>query len=93
MDAHKRFRGRLRDRRIALVVLMGGVCRRCGLDDVEYLEPHHIRPREWNAARMSRWQRLKQYVRDWLDGKCYVICRSCNARIGKPDTTIDSVPF
>lgn len=71
---------RERDRWIAF---LGGKCAECG--DTEELEFQHDAPRDWVANKTSRWQRLRNYIRDIKAGRITrLLCRSCNAAAGRP---------
>ncbi|CAK9015901.1 Putative DNA repair helicase RadD, partial [Durusdinium trenchii] len=52
-----------------LKLAMGGRCEYCGTREIETLEFHHLEPREWIAANLSRWQRQNAYEREFIEGK------------------------
>lgn len=74
-----------RRERAAWVAKLGGKCAHCG--STEELEFDHETPRDWDPAKTSRWQRLRNYIKDIKAGKIkQLLCRSCNARKGYPDS-------
>lgn len=56
----------------------------------EQLEFHHLKGRDWPLTKKSRWQRLAIVAREIELGLIAVLCRSCNARIGKPAAKVDN---
>lgn len=74
------------------IAYLGNKCGLCGktLEEAEAegetLEFDHHVPRDWEPARTSRWQRLRNYIREIKEGKIrQALCRSCNGRKGYPD--------
>ena len=72
-----------RKRRAELIQEMGGKCVEC--ESREELEFDHTKPRNWQPNKTSRWQRLRNYIKDWKKGELVLRCRTCNARKGFPD--------
>lgn len=74
--------------RWALIQLLGARCVECLTEydssDPSYLEFDHTAPRDWQPNRTSRWQRMRNYWRDWELGILCLRCRNCNARKGYP---------
>lgn len=73
-----------RTERARWIAILGGRCAHCGTTDE--LEFDHDQPRDWDPAKTSRWQRLRNYIREIREGKIkQLLCRSCNASKGFPD--------
>lgn len=73
-----------RRERTKWIAHLGGKCAVCGT--TEELEFDHDVPRDWDPAKTSRWQRLRNYIREIKAGKIkQVLCRSHNASKGYPD--------
>lgn len=78
-----------RRERARLIAALGGKCVECGT--TEELEFDHLKPRTWIANKTSRWQRLRNYIKDWKKGELCLRCRVCNAKGGTPARSGD--PF
>lgn len=76
-----------------LIAELGGKCVECGTTDE--LEFDHLTPRDWHPNKTSRWQRLRNYIKDWRRGiaegvpRITLRCRSCNGRKGYPDGQLE----
>lgn len=70
--------------RLELISQLGGKCVRCEETRPRRLEFHHIRERTWVARELSRWSRMKRYREEAEAGEIELLCRSCNAKLGKP---------
>lgn len=75
-------RRRRRERRNALIQMLGGKCKRCGAET--NLEPHHTEPRTWASRDVWAIKRLKLYLIEAAAGKLVLLCRACNAALGQP---------
>lgn len=72
-----------RRERARWIAFLGGCCAKCGT--TEELEFDHDVPRDWQPSRTSRWQRLRNYIKDIKAGRVKsLLCRSCNASKGYP---------
>jgi hypothetical protein len=71
-----------RKKRAALLVELGNTCAREGCEDTR-LEFHHPHGRDWDPAKLSRWQRMIQYARDAAAGNLTLLCKSHNASDGQ----------
>jgi hypothetical protein len=60
---------------------MGGECEECG--DKDDLHFHHPKGRDWAPASKNLLQRMKLYLRDYIDGRLMLLCRSCNCSDGQ----------
>lgn len=68
------------------IAFLGGKCSWPGCDATTELEFHHDEPRNWEPRKTSRWQRLRNYIRDIKAGKVRrLLCRVHNAMAGYPD--------
>ena len=66
----------LEQRRLELVLLLGGICKVCGSDFD--LEIHHRFGKNWRSRDYSRSMRLKKYKQDILNGECFLLCKWCH---------------
>lgn len=74
---------RLRARRWAkLLEMLGGKCAECGA--TERLEIDHLYQRTWNSSKTYSAQRLRIQIAEAEAGKVQLLCRTCNARKGRP---------
>jgi hypothetical protein len=69
-------------RRVALLVLLGGICQDGFCFEVERLEFDHLEGRDWEPAALSTLQRIIRYEADAAAGKLRLLCRSHNAKDG-----------
>jgi len=67
-------------RRMELIEKLGGKCAECGYK--KRLEIDHIKGRDWEPSKKSRWTRIARYEREAKEGKLQVLCRWCNASKG-----------
>lgn len=74
---------RYRRGRRRLIDELGGRCAWCGRRS--RLEFDHLEPRDWQPEKTARWVRLARYRREAAAGKVQLLCRSCNARKGRPE--------
>lgn len=66
-----------------LVDELGGVCAKCGTD--RKLEFHHARRRTWITRDLPIHSRLARYKHEIAEGVIELLCRSCNAKAGRPE--------
>lgn len=70
-----------RRRKLALVNMLGGKCEACGTR--ENLTIEHKEGRDYDIRKLSSWQRLKRYWREYNSGvKLSLRCLSCNSKGG-----------
>jgi 5-methylcytosine-specific restriction endonuclease McrA len=82
-------------KRVWLIEQMGGCCSNPECRSLLNLEFHHKTVRTWVARKVSRWQRMANYVREWKAGELELLCTKCNKKAGKPKPphTTDECPF
>lgn len=90
-------RRRYNVQRTLLILLMGSKCSYCQERRPWVLEFHHVvRSKVFNghAGKTSRKKRIRNYMREWLDGVCVLSCSKCNKQQGvPPDPDEKSIPF
>lgn len=58
------------------------------------LEVHHVDGCTWNQRALNAEHRLYRYLRELREGvRLDVLCRSCNAAIGRPEHAEEPCPF
>lgn len=76
--------------RESLFAVLGGCCSMC--KSTSDLEIHHVDGCTWSHRSLNAEHRLYRYLRELRSGvRLDVLCRSCNASVGKPELT--EVPF
>ena len=75
--------------RMLLILMMGSKCAYCQERRPWELEFHHTvqtsrQPNDRQGMHTSRHQRIRWYMRDWLDGRCVLACSKCNKKKGQP---------
>jgi hypothetical protein len=76
-----------------LLEAFGWKCAKCGSD--KKLEFDHPKGRDYDPTRMNRYQRMRKYLHDFLEGNLRLLCRKCNAKDGhaRRYQREDYVPF
>ena len=82
--AGERVKKRAKERRKALIVLLGGVCKNPD-DNLECtkhkkLEFDHIWGRTWDTRKYNQNTRMKFFELEAEAGLIQLLCRSCNAK-------------
>lgn len=80
--------------RTLLILMMGCKCAYCQERRPWKLEFHHlVKSRNGHAGRTSRTQRIRWYMRGWLDGELVLACGRCNKKQGEPPPRGDEEPI
>lgn len=78
--------------RAELIGLMGGKCSNEDCGSVFEFEFHHKFGKDWEPSKTSRWVRLARYRREWKAGLVELLCKTCNAKAGRPEPPDDDLP-
>lgn len=68
----------IREGRIRLLVMLGGVCEVCGEDDSALLDIHHLNGKTWQSNQVGPYKRIKLYEQDIKNGECSLLCKWCH---------------
>ena len=81
--------------RTLLILIMGSKCAYCPERRPWKLEFHHtVKSANGHAGKTSRHQRIRWYMREWLDGTVVLACGKCNKKLGVPPAPNESeIPF
>lgn len=62
-----------------LLSIYGPKCAQCGAPEGEtYLEINHIYGRDWQASKLSSYQRWLRYFKEAQQGRINLLCPDCN---------------
>lgn len=65
-----------------LILLLGGICNTCGLDDVGLLKLDHVKPLGYSIDTISCGSRPRHWREQLVNHNLQVLCTLCNKKKG-----------
>lgn len=74
----QRTRAKAKERRAALIAVMGSKCKDCDETQPHMMTFHHPHGRLWEPNAVNAYTRIAKYEQDFAEGNLILLCGRCN---------------